>query len=793
MSVHCIPAGAFSVLEFDKVLDRLSRFCLGPKAAGRILALLPESATALVEMELRRAHEAQQILMKGERYLSHSYADLSEILEKVSVAGYILDAPDILEIRRLLALAQEASGYFRGEAREEWPALTAVADTITDTGDLVKQINRIFDEQGEVRADASKKLLKIARDLQSASQRCGTVFQQLIRKYSSKSWLADTLESVRNERRVLAVKAEYKRQIRGILHDQSASGRTVLIEPEEVIGINNDIFDLRADYKAEVRHLLLELCNAIRAGLPAIQANEDIVMDLDIHLAKGHLGKLLNANVPKLDPEPRLAMRTAYHPLLLLRNLDGDRKTIPFDLDLHSPNRILLLSGPNAGGKSILMKAVGLLQLMVQSGIPVPVSSHSVFGMFEQISASLGDHQSLENDLSTYSSKLGEMRECLEHASGHSLVLVDEFGSGTDPRLGGAIAEGILEMLVKRKAFGVITTHYSELKAYAYRTRGVVNGAMVFDKEHLEPTYELRVGKPGSSYTFEIASKSGLPGEVLEYAGKKTSGLNLRAMEDLLADLDKQKTKLNNETQKAEQRSKQLDQLVQSYERLQGDLTAQRHRIRLEQKEQDYAHLSELNRELERTIRELKEEGNIEAAKQKMQEVRDERTKARDEIGEIHKTLRKTTGKPGKPLEVGDAVRLHDGSHTGKIERIRKKKATVIIGQLRMDVPLDELLPAGEPLEVKSSPSVQTHTHAQENFNPKLDLRGMRPDDARELMERFLDLALVSNAPYVEIIHGKGTGALRRMVVEKLREYPTREISHPEDPQGGSGMTVVVF
>jgi DNA mismatch repair protein MutS2 len=486
-------------------------------------------------------------------------------------------------------------------------------------------------------------------------------------------------------------------------------------------------------------------------------------------------------------------MHRAFHPLLLLKNNKQGRKTIPFHLDLHAPNRILLLSGPNAGGKSILMKAVGLLQMMVQSGIPVPVSPESVFGVFTQISASLGDHQSLEDDLSTYSSKLAEMKECLEQAGPGSLVLIDEFGSGTDPRLGGAVAEGILEALCQKEVFGVITTHYSELKAFAYRRRGIVNGAMVFDKDKMTPTYELSVGKPGSSYTFEIARKSGLPEEILEYASGRTSDLNLRAMEDLLADLERQKTRLEETARKTEQRSQQLDQLVKSYERMQTDLTAQRHRMRLEQKEHDFAHLSELNRELEQAVRQIKEEKNVAAAKEKIQEVRALKDKTKSDIGEINTTIKAKHQVSQKPFQVGDPVRMYNGTETGRIEKLGKKTAIITMGILRMEVPAGDLVHASEPLDIRSERSISTDMAAQEKFDPKLDIRGMRPMEANALLQRFMDLALVSNAASVQIVHGKGTGALRKMVHDKLQEYPVKIEPQPEDAQGGSGQTIAVF
>lgn len=793
MPVQRIPDNAFEILEFDKILQQVRGFCCGTVAAQHALSIEPETHETAIREELECVREAQRILETDGAFVSGSYDDLTEIFGRLPVQGLILESSEILQVRVVLKLIHEIRAYFTSDKRSEFPRLAGISHALSDPGTLLSIISGVFDDNGEVRSDASKTLIRLTKEMQSVSHRCDGVFHQLVRQYADRGWLADTMESIRNDRRVLAVKAEHKRQIRGILHDQSASGKTVLIEPEEVITINNELFDLRADYKAEIRRLLLMVCDELRTHKESLQEDEQVVIALDLVQAKGKLSKMLRGEVPKVEDTSRLCMYRAFHPLLVLRNMKSGRETIPFDLDLHAPNRILLLSGPNAGGKSILMKAVGLLQLMVQSGMPVPVAGNSTFGIFHQFSASLGDHQSLENDLSTYSSKLMEMRACLEHAGERSLVLIDEFGSGTDPRLGGAIAEGILDALCSKKVHGVITTHYSELKVFAYKTRGLVNGAMVFDKEKLSPTYELRVGKPGSSYTFEIAGKSGLPQKVLDYASKRTAGQHLRAMEDLLSDLERQKAKLDKELIQAAQKGSQLDQLVQSYERMQQDLTAQRHRMRLEQKEKDYAHLSQLNRELEATIRNIKEEKDLEAAKEKVKEVKSVRAETRGEIGEIHDNLKKQVQVTQRPFKVGDHVRVHNGSQTGKIERIRKGSASVIMGSLRMELPVSELLHAGEPLEVRDQPSVRTDTQKIDGFDHRLDLRGMRPREAGELLERFMDQALISNVPYVEIVHGKGTGALRKMVEAKLREYPTREISQPRDAQGGSGMTTVSF
>lgn len=792
MAVSFTSTNTPALLEFDKVLLRLKAYCVGTPAAALCAAIVPETQLRAIRDELQRAGEAQQVIAAGETFLPHGYEDITTPLKNLEIEGYILDAEDILAIRRLLNLTTEVRRYFRTDRIQAYPGLAELAVQLFDPSRQCEAIDKVFDPAGNVRADASPELVRIAREIQTVTRQCDSVFQKLVRMYASKNWLADTLESVRNDRRVLAVKAEFKRQIRGILHDHSASGKTVLIEPEEVIAINNDLFDLHGAYKMEIRRLLRALCDALRHAVTHLRDAQLTITLLDLYHAKGRLATAMHAHVPRIEDTPRLCMYQARHPLLLLKNLPAAKPVVPFDLDLQAPNRILLVSGPNAGGKSILMKAVGLLQMMVQAGFPVPVAPESVFGVFSRIGVSLGDHQSIDNDLSTYSSKLMEMEACLRLADERSLVLIDEFGSGTDPRIGGAIAEGILDALFDKGVYGVITTHYSELKVYAYHKRGILNGAMIFDKEQMAPTYRLRVGKPGSSFAFEIARKSGLPAGVIDYAMRR-SGQNLRAMEELLSDLEQQKHHLESELQQVKARSKQLDQLVQSYERLQHELTAQRHRMRLEQKERDYQHLSQLQRELEKSVKAIREEKNAEAAKETLRDIKSKQADIREEIREIHTDLRARSDAGKKELHAGDFVRMHDGSQTGRIERVNGQKATVIVGQLRMEVPLQDLVWARDPLQLNPERSVQSDVEKQAQFNPRLDVRGMRPTEALEMLERFLDMALVSGAHSVEIIHGKGTGALRKMVHGKLRDYPVKDIAQPVDAQGGSGMTVVTF
>ena len=499
--------------------------------------------------------------------------------------------------------------------------------------------------------------------------------------------------------------------------------------------------------------------------------------------------------MPKLVDKPTLSIRQGYHPLLYLKNKQLNKVTVPFTLELLHDNRILMLSGPNAGGKSITMKSVGLLQLMVQSGMLPPVDDQSEMGVFDNIFADIGDQQSIEDDLSTYSSRLENMRVFLEKADKRTLVLIDEFGSGTDPKIGGAIAESILERLNSRKISGVITTHYSNLKIFAFKTQGIVNGSMHFDKDSLSPTYELKVGRPGSSYAFEIAEKSGLPEDVLSYARRRT-GKSTQAVDQLLVDLQREKQEVEEQLEQMKQREKHLDKLIRNYEQLHLDLEVRRKRMKLESKELALQQTAKDNREFEQLIREIREEKNLEKAKELAAQVKEDRRELASEVTALREDIYYTPPQKKEKergIQVGDHVRMRTGGATGTVESIEKNKAVVLMGQMRMTIKVRDLQPANAPLEVQSTRSVQTDTVAQNaTFESKIDIRGMRMEEALQVIEDFVDQALISNTTNLKVIHGKGNGTLRQVVRQKLKEYNVKmDVRHPEPEQGGDGVTLV--
>ncbi len=788
-----VPRDTYEKLEFDKILDLIENSCHGEIGRAIVRNLSPSTKFREVNRWLDEVAEFYQGTEERNMFGIGAYDDIEEELKMLRVEGYVLSESGLAKLNVLLLQAKGIFKYFEPSAqRQTYPTLYGLIREVEYEHELSSSIERVIDADGNIRSDASDELARIRRLIGSKRREVEKVFRQVIEKYKRAGYLSDTMESLRNGRRVLTVPSEHKRKIRGIIHDESATGKTAYIEPDEVIGINNDIFDYQQEEKREINRLLRELSAALRPYVDHIQSYQELIGYLDVVQAKAKLARELKAQRPKVKAEARIGIKEGRHPLLYRKNKQFARKTVPFDLQLNGKNRILMLSGPNAGGKSIAMKSVGLLQIMVQCGMLVPVDAESEMGLFEKIFADIGDQQSIEDDLSTYSSRLKNAKDFLAEADEATLVLIDEFGSGTDPTSGGAIAEGILDGLNYRKIFGVITTHYSNLKIFAYKSKGILNGGMHFDTETLDPTYELKVGRPGSSYAFEIAQKSGLPRRVLNYA-RKRAGKNDRAVDQLLVDLQREKAESEELLAGLEQKQKTLDALTRTYEELHRNMEVRRKRLKLEAKEQALAEKAKYNKEMENLIRELRESKKIEEAKAKAKELRSQR----EAVGEEVKSLREDiyyapTAKTEKPIREGDYVRLRTGGATGQVDTIEKKTATVLVGGLRLQVKVRDLEPAGEQLSVRKEKSVSSNLSQASDFSNKLDVRGMRYEEVLSTTEAFVDNALMANADQLRIVHGKGSGTLRRAVRQKLNEYNQQfSISHPPREMGGDGVTIV--
>lgn len=792
--MELLPKDIYEKLEFDKILALLEKECAGELGKAAVAEIGPITDIQVLERLLNEAKEAKIIVERRDPFPLGAYADVAEDLRMLEIDGYVLAEEGLRRLNILLLFTRDIFKFFNPGRQLNYPYLYAIIRQVVFNEELIREIERVIDEEGNIKPDASPELARIRRHIQNKQRDLDRQFRLLIDEYRRKGWLTDNVESFRNGRRVLSVPAEHKRKIRGIIHDESATGRTAFIEPEPVIDINNDIFDLEQEERREIYRILRTLSAVLRPYVPLMQTYREVIIRYDVIQAKGRLASKMKADIPRLTDKPFFGIVQGRHPLLFLKNKYIGKKTIPFDLRLLGANRILVLSGPNAGGKSITMKSVGLLQLMLQSGLLVSVDPMSEMGIFHRLFADIGDQQSLEDDLSTYSSRLSNARLFIEQADARSLVLIDEFGSGTDPLIGGAIAEAVLDELNEKEIFGVITTHYSNLKVYAFKTKGLVNGSMHFDKDKLSPTYELKIGRPGSSYAFEIAVKSGLPETVLKYARKRV-GKNEKAVDELLVDLQREKKEVEDHLISLKKREQEIDKLIKSYDQAFKELEYRRKKMKLDAKELALQQSAQSSREMERVIREIKEQQNIERAREMAIKAKEERQQLSQEVTTLRESIYSTAEEgvqKDAPIAVGDFVRMRTGGATGKVEAVDKKNAVVMMGDLRMTIKLRDLQHANIPLQVQNTQSIQSDIDRSVNLPLKLDIRGMRYEEALKVVEEYVDQAILASANSLRIVHGKGNGSLRKAVRSKLREYNVgMKLSHPAPEQGGDGVTVV--
>ena len=790
--MNLLPKDIYEKLEFDKVLALLVRECSGEMGQTYFQNLMPETNLKSIETKLKQAKELKLALEKNDKFPFGAYYSLDEDLKFLAIEGYVLSIESLQRINTILLIFRDLYRFFNPLRREIYPNLFDIIRHTNYDNDLSKEITRVIDDEGNIRSDASPELVRLRKAKQSKMREMDAVYRRLIGEFRQNGWLADNNETLRNGRRVLSVPVEHKRKIRGIIHDESTTGRTAFIEPEAAIEINNDIFDLEQDEKQEIYRILRDLSARLRPYCAQLGDYQHIVFCYDVVLAKARLGFKMKAFMPQLVNAAHFGIQKGRHPLLYLKNKAAGKETVPFNLELFKGNRILLVSGPNAGGKSVLMKSIGLLQLMLQCGLLVPVHEMSEMGIFEHIFAHIGDAQSLEDDLSTYSSHLQNMKAFLKQANEHTLILIDEFGSGTDPKIGGAIAEAILRGVNDKKVMGVITTHYGNLKMFAYRTEGIVNGCMNFDKDNLKPTYKLTIGRPGSSYAFEIASSVGLDSEVLKYA-KKRIGENEQAVDELLVDLQNEKQEYDDKLKEMAEKQTLLERLIKQYDDQIKDIEFRRKKMKLDAKEFELQKTAHSNQDLQRLMKELKQTKNLEQTQKLVHKVREEQQKLANEVTLLNEDVYYSTPSVQKPILVGAMVKMRSGTASGRVESVDKKEAIVLMGDMRMTVKIKDLVPVGEPLVVNTSSSSKHDSITRSaNFDAKTDLRGLSMIEADRILEAFLDNAVVSSANTISIVHGKGNGVLRKLVRQKLKEYKeVKKAFHPENAEGGDGVTIV--
>ncbi len=653
----------------------------------------PLSDVSEILILLNRTTQMQEIISSGLPFPATSYTDIGKTNNLLRIEGSTLSETQFMELVVFLETIRDMYAFFKNR-KGVFLALEELFDATPYEPSILKNILEIIDENGKVRTSASTELARIRRALQRSRIDADRIYGSIISKYRKKGWLTESEESSRNGRRVIAIMAEQKRVLPGIIHDNSSTGKTSFLEPEEAVAINNTIATLEYEEEKEIRRILRELSDSTRRHCPLLNIHREQLAVIDHNRAKAIFSISIGAKVPTVINEPMINLVKAKHPLLLIQNNKSKKETVPFDLNLSNDNRILVISGPNAGGKTVCMKTAGLLQMLLQSGIPVSADESSTFGIFNNLFVDIGDSQSIEYELSTYSSRLKHMKEFLSHVDGSSLFLIDEFGTGTDPNLGGALAEAVLEELNNRNAWGIITTHYLNLKVMADKTPGILNGSMEFDLKRLQPLYRLVVGKPGSSYTFLVAERSGLPKDVILSARRKVSGKTLR-LEKLLTELESNRELLNARLDAAAKKDRNLSELTSNYERLKTDLErnykAREDRLRKAEER--------ITREYEERYRSFLKEWRKAKDKKPVIDKYSKlltKPKKKENPAEVERLRREKIEALKKQIKIGSKVRLENGVIVGTLEQIDGEKAWVIFGQFKTSCDLASLVPVIE-------------------------------------------------------------------------------------------------
>ncbi|MCX6319944.1 MAG: DNA mismatch repair protein MutS [Bacteroidetes bacterium] len=688
------PESAYLQLEFDKIRELLANYCQTEFARQKAQQLRIHTRKEFVETELRQSHEYRQLLVNGIYFPNDHILNLGRELKLLAVPGALLSGEEFMQLRKLSESMEKIFRWFDAERKQVYGGLSLVIANTYYEKVIIELIDDVLDAYGQVKDNASEELRSIRMNLYRKRNELRRLFDKIVTKMNKQGYLAEIEESFMNGRRVLAVFAEQKRTVKGILHGESDSRKTAFVEPEETIELNNDISELENDERKEVYRILRDLTAKLSVYASLLTTWHTIIGEYDFIRARAKLAVEIRGEYPVVTDKAQIHLVDAYHPLLYLYNQRTAKPTIPVTITLDDNQRILVISGPNAGGKTVTMKTIGLLQMMVQSGLLVPVHPSSQFGIFKQLMIHIGDTQSIEFELSTYSSHLLHMKHFIENANGRTLFFIDELGSGSDPGLGGAFAEVILQELSKKHALGIVTTHYLNLKAMAGKTPGIINGAMAFDEKKLQPLYKLLVGKPGSSYTFSIAERIGLDKNLIHRARQLVDEDQFR--------LDKLLNRTEQDLQALQQKEKELQQLLRDNEKLkkemQQTLDREKHRQQVElHKEQNKIAEERINylRDMERKLKQLLIEWRKEQDKNKVVKLMEALLFKKDEKKVVSKMQKKIDSKfseVGGEIKLGDKVKMKKNHQVGEVIEMRGKRAVVKIGLLPMQVDVKDLV-----------------------------------------------------------------------------------------------------
>ncbi|MBR3540933.1 MAG: Smr/MutS family protein [Bacteroidales bacterium] len=842
------PQNIEDKLGFGKIRDMVRGATLCPLGARRVDDMQFLTDRRALQHELSLLDEMKRLIEQAAQPLpTDCFFDLTPALKRVRVAGTFMETDELYDLMRSLRTIEALVRYLNPRPGEEvrtadasqggvaaqdfvarFPLLHSMAQGVVTFPDIVRKIDQTLTPTGEIRDNASPQLAEIRREMQRNLSSIGRLLNGILRNAQAEGYVdKDTTPTMRDGRLVIPIPPSSKRRLRGIVHDESATGKTLYVEPAEVVEANNRIRELEGEERQEIIRILSSIANLIRPDIDNLLESYDFLGEIDFLRAKVRFAHEIDGIVPRLSEQNITDWVQARHPLLYLRYKQLDRTVVPLDILLdHKKQRIVLISGPNAGGKSVCLETLGLVQYMLQHGLPVPMKDNSEVAVFDHIFIDIGDEQSIDNDLSTYSSHLQNMKFMLRNAhgyrrahgeftgSGGTLVLVDEFGSGTEPQIGGAIAQAILSKLNEQQVNGVITTHFTNLKLFADETPGIVNGAMLYDRGEMRPLFRLEVGRPGSSFALEIAHKIGLPRDVIDNA-KEIVGSDYVNMDKYLQDISRDKRYWEQKRQKVHQQEKELEQKSQEYDEKTRELKTKRQEVMQQARDEANQLMQQANARIEKTIRDIKQ---AQAEKEATRKIREEHERFKQKRLQEPKpvvppSVVEQSGDPNAvavsasdALQPGDYVRLKGQQTVGEVLSVNGRQVQVAFGMIKSMVDFARLEKVsrnqlkkeqtytngmGALLKDSETP-VEVMSSRRSSFKQQLDVRGMRADEALQAVMYYMDDAILLSVSQVRILHGTGTGALRQAIRQYLSTLPGIKDFHDEHVQfGGSGITVV--
>lgn len=821
-------------IGFDQIRQLVKGKCLSTLGMERVDEMAFSDDYREIDRRLEQVMEFISILQGEDDFPSQYFFDVRPSLKRIRVEGLYMDESELFDLRRSLETIRDVVRFLRQtddeedeEAHSPYPALYELAGEVMVFPMLIARINDILDKFGKVKDNASPELLRIRRELAATTGSISRSLNSILRTAQAEGYVEkDVTPTMRDGRLVIPVAPGMKRKIRGIVHDESATGKTVFIEPAEVVEANNRIRELEGEERREIIRILTDFSSVVRPHVPALLQSYEFLAEVDFIRAKALWGMETGSGKPSLEERQVVDWFDAVHPLLQISLAKHGKKVVPLDIELTREQRILLISGPNAGGKSVCLKTVGLLQYMLQCGMPVSMNERSHAGVFRHIFIDIGDEQSIEDDLSTYSSHLTNMKNMMKYCDGQSLILIDEFGGGTEPQIGGAIAEAVLKRFNQKGTFGVITTHYQNLKHFAEDHEGVVNGAMLYDRHEMRALFQLQIGNPGSSFAVEIARKIGLPEDVIADASEIVGSEYIQS-DKYLQDIVRDKRYWETKRQNIRRREKQMEETIARYERELEELDRSRKEILKKAKEDAGRLLEESNARIENTIRTIKE---AQAEKERTREVRQDLADFRRQVEEADKAAmeekiarkmdrlrekqerrkerkERQGNEPSvqpvvkiKPIGAGDYVRIKGQTSVGQVMELNGKNAVVMFGLMKTNVKADRLERVDAPKQTNTmakatfvSSETQDRMYEKKlNFKQDIDVRGMRGDEAVQAVTYFIDDAILVGVSRVRILHGTGSGILRTLIRQYLATVPGVADFKDEHVQfGGAGITVV--